>query len=217
MATACNTGDDEGHDGEPYLIPSEYWNVPYLLHGPGIFEAASRANPFRLAEVMATSGPLQCVTPSTQPIYSAPSAFRVSAPPITPYDGTHEKLRPFVSQLLNQSKGQLFPDEFAKVRFAYQCLGPGALAKMRSSFRYLEDPSQPQDKKTLSDFITALKQCCQDPGLLEKASTAVETLYQGNSTFHEFITVFEDNLVDSIYASHDKSHWKAMLERRLSN
>ncbi|KAI0998176.1 hypothetical protein K3495_g10016 [Podosphaera aphanis] len=166
---------------------------------------------------MATSGPLQSVTPSTQPIYSAPSAFRISAPPITPYDGTHEKLRPFVSQLLNQGQGQLFPDEFAKVRLAYQCLGPGALAKMRSFFRYLEDPSQPQDIKPLSDFITALKQCCQDPGLLEKASTAVETLYQGNSTFHEFITVFEDNLVDSIYASHDKSHWKAMLERRLSN
>ncbi|KAI0997825.1 hypothetical protein K3495_g10364 [Podosphaera aphanis] len=212
-----DTGTEDNHVREIHLTPPEYWNVPYLLHGPGIFEAASRTNPVRLSEVMATVSLPQSSTFSSQLTQPMFSAFKVSAPPITPYDGTQEKLRPFISQLLNQSQGQLFPDELAKVRFAYQCLGPGALAKMRSSFRYLEDPSKPQKIKTLSDFITALKQCCQDPGLLDKASTIVETLYQGNSAFHDFITLFEDSLVDSIYANHDKSHWKAMLERRISN
>ncbi|KAI0999388.1 hypothetical protein K3495_g8807 [Podosphaera aphanis] len=34
--------------------------------------------------------------------------------------------------------------------------------------------------------------------------------------FHDFISIFEDNLADSTYANHDKSQWKTMLERRLS-
>ena len=96
-----DTENEDNHVGEIHFIPPEYWNIPYLLHGLGIFEAASRANPVRLSEVMATASIPQSSTSSSQPSQPMISAFKVSAPPITPYDGTHEKLRPFISQLLN--------------------------------------------------------------------------------------------------------------------
>ncbi|KAI1006279.1 hypothetical protein K3495_g1942 [Podosphaera aphanis] len=35
--------------------------------------------------------------------------------------------------------------------------------------------------------------------------------------FHDFNSVFEDKLADSTHATHDKSQWKTMQERRLSN
>lgn len=106
--------------------------------------------------------------------------------------------------------------EMARVRFAYQCLGPGALLKMRSSFRCLEDPSVPPEITTLTGFLDALKQRCQDPGLKQKATLAVEILYQKKTSFHDFITSFEDLMADSIYANQPKSQWKIMLRRRLS-
>lgn len=34
--------------------------------------------------------------------------------------------------------------------------------------------------------------------------------------FHDFITIFEDNMVDSSYGKQDKSQWQVMLQRRLS-
>ncbi|POS83992.1 hypothetical protein EPUL_004290 [Erysiphe pulchra] len=129
----------------------------------------------------------------------SPTQYSRPAPPrITPYNGTSGNLRAFCSQLTNQIQDSeiCFPTELSKVRFAYQCLGLGALLKMRSSF--------------------PLKQRCQDPALLDKASHAAETLYQGSMSFHEFITFFEDNMADSNYSDLENSQWKAMLERRLS-
>lgn len=35
-------------------------------------------------------------------------------------------------------------------------------------------------------------------------------------SFHDFITLFEDNMADSTFADLDKSQWKAILKRRLS-
>ncbi|KAI0990726.1 hypothetical protein K3495_g17461 [Podosphaera aphanis] len=34
--------------------------------------------------------------------------------------------------------------------------------------------------------------------------------------FHDFITIFEDNMADSSYSREDKSQWRVMLQRRLS-
>lgn len=87
---------------------------------------------------------------------------------------------------------------------------------MRSSFRCLEDPTIPEEITTLADFIQALKQRCQDPSLSERATRTVENLYQNNMSFHEFITIFEDNMTDSSYGGLDKENWRVMLERRLS-
>ncbi|KAI0991976.1 hypothetical protein K3495_g16210, partial [Podosphaera aphanis] len=147
-----------------------------------------------------------------------PPPFRISAPPITPYDGQASSLRSFCSQLMNQIKSQpaQFPSEKAKVYFAYQCLGPGAISKMRSSFRCLEDTSIPEEITTLSQFVSTLKQRCQDPAREDQATQVVESLYQRNMKFHDFITIFEDNMADSAYSDFDKSHWKKMLHRRLS-
>lgn len=88
---------------------------------------------------------------------------------------------------------------------------------MRSSFRCLEDPSISPEITTLEAFLAALKQRCEDLSLRDHATTTVESLFQRNMKFHEFITIFEDNMVDSIYSTVDKSHWKLMLERRLSS
>ncbi|KAI0991165.1 hypothetical protein K3495_g17022, partial [Podosphaera aphanis] len=87
---------------------------------------------------------------------------------------------------------------------------------MRSSFRCLEDPSVPEELTTLAQFISALKQRCQDPAREDQATQVVESLYQRNMKFHDFITIFEDNMADSAYSEFDKTHWKKMLHRRLS-
>lgn len=197
------------------LIPSDLWSLPYLQL-PGILPAATRVNPVRVGEVCSAA---QTLSP---PAIQAPQVpvprIRVSAPSIQPYDGKSSSFRAFISQLTNEilsDEGQ-FPTEMSKIRFAYRCLGPGALAKMRSSFRNLEDPTVPAEITTFKDFLLALKQRCQDPSLCEKASITVEGLYQKNTNFHDFITIFEDNMADSIYAQNDKSQWKIMLQRRLS-
>ncbi|POS82532.1 hypothetical protein EPUL_006065, partial [Erysiphe pulchra] len=71
----------------------------------------------------------------------------------------------------------------ARVRFAYQCLGPGALIKMRPSFRYHEDSIVPAEITNVADFITAFKQRCQDPGIGEKATRTIETFSSSNKDF----------------------------------
>lgn len=216
---ANSTGSAEYMDTDPVLvelIPSDLWSPTYLRL-PGILAAATRVNPVRVGEVCAASNEISQDTPSRTPVTTLP-AMRISAPSITAYDGEPYTLRAFCSQLVNQinSNHNQFPTEIAKVQFAYQCLGPGALTKMRSLFRCLEDPTIPQEIKTLSEFLSALKQRCQDPGLCEKATRTVETLYQKGMKFHDFITIFEDNMTDSTFGCLDKVHWKIMLERRLS-
>ena len=202
------------------LLPPDLWSRDYLILGPGVLSAATRANPTRVAQIFnnpQTSSDETSVfhTPAAVPNL----ALRPAPPRITPYDGTPENLRSFCSQLINQvqeSEGH-FPNEMSKVRFAYQCLGPGAVIKMRSCFRCLEDPTVVPEIKTLAQFISMLKQNCDDPARLDNASRIAETLYQGRMSFHEFITIFEDNMADSTYADLDKSQWKAMLKRRLSS
>lgn len=201
------------------LLPSELWSRDYLIYGPGVLSEATRTNPNPVAELFATapnSPNSQATTPTPNP--STNLISRPTPPRITPYDGSSANLRPFCSQLLNQIQDAetYFPTEISKVRFAYQCLGPGALIKMRSSFRCLEDTEVPQEITTLDQFLKALRQRCQDPALVDKASHAAETIYQGSMSFHDFVTIFEDNMADSTYADLDKSQWKAMLKRRLS-
>lgn len=220
MAQRPNSANSDYMDTDPILvelIPSDLWSIPYLQL-PGILQAATRINPVCVGEVCLASQ-VAAPPPITHRVPEAPiPRIRVSAPPIQPYDGKSSTLRAFSSQLVNeiQSDESQFPTEMSKVRFAYRCLGPGALAKMRSSFRCLEDPSIPAEITTLKSFLLALRQRCQDPSLCEKASLTVEALYQKNTNFHDFITLFEDNMADSTYADHEKSHWKVMLQRRLS-
>lgn len=220
MAPQHNSTNSEDYmDTDPILvelIPSDLWSLTYLQL-PGILPAATRVNPVRVGEVCsAAQAPTLPV--NNQATQALLPRIRVSAPPIQPYDGKSSTFRAFASQLVNeiQSDEGQFPTEMSKVRFAYRCLGPGALAKMRSSFRCLEDTSVPAEITTLEQFLLALKQRCQDPALCEKASLVVDGLYQKNSNFHDFITIFEDNMADSTYADNDKSQWKTMLQRRLS-
>ncbi|KHJ33055.1 hypothetical protein EV44_g3119 [Erysiphe necator] len=164
------------------MLPTNLWNLPYITHSPEILSAAIKIDPELVSHLLASSNSTQKLpdidsnTPSPSPL----PALRVTAPQITPYDGKSENLRSFCSQLVNQIEGcgEQFATEMSKVRFAYQCLGPGALLKMRSSFRCLEDPSVPAEITTLQGFLEALKQRCQDPGLEEKATRAVKILYQ---------------------------------------
>lgn len=81
----------------------------------------------------------------------------------------------------------------SKDQFEYHCLGPGALVKMRSSFRCLEDLSAPSEINSFCQFTKASKQRRQGSTSLEKASYVAETLYQGSMSFHDFITLFEDS------------------------
>lgn len=200
----------------PRLLPPHLWNLPYITISPEILETASIIDPERVSRLFAESIPSTAAIPSTGPSTVPQLRSRLPVQPITPFDGKAANLRPFCSQLVNQIQGESFVTEIEKVRFAYQCLGSGALAKMRSSFRYLEDPSVPPEIVTLDQFLAALKQRCEDPSLRDQATTKVEGLYQKTMKFHDFITVFEDNMVDSIYSTVDKSHWRLMLERRLS-
>ncbi|KAI0994274.1 hypothetical protein K3495_g13909 [Podosphaera aphanis] len=201
-------------DPEYILLPPQLWSVAYL-NSPGVLQHAIRADGPRVAEVFATAS---ASAAPVQPPPVAPVARRPTAPPITPYDGSSKNIRSFCSQLQNQflDQPECFPDEGSKVRYAYRCLGPEALGKMRSSFRCYEDSSIPPEIVKIDQFFVALRQRCQDPGLTERASRTVETLYQRNMKFHDFISIFEDNISDSTYADHDKSQWKTMLERRLS-
>lgn len=202
------------------LLPADLWSKDYLILGPGVLSAATRTNPTRVAEIFANSQNIAVPNPNLDTFnYSSIQLPRPTPPRITPYDGSSENLRSFCSQLLNQIQNSEshFSNEMSKVRFAYQCLGPGAVAKMRSSFRCLEDPSVHPEITSLTQFIQMLKQNCDDPARLDNASRIAETLYQGSMSFHEFITIFEDNMADSTYADLDKSQWKAMLKRRLSS
>lgn len=204
------------------LLPPHLWSRDYLILGPGVLSAATRKDPTRVAELFATAQTSIAPNPTIDipNTSSIPLPLPRPTPPrITSYDGSSANLRSFCSQLINQiqdSEGH-FPNEMSKVRFAYQCLGPGAVAKMRSAFRCLEDPTVSPEITTLAHFISMLKQNCEDPARLDNASRVAETLYQGSMSFHEFITIFEDNMADSTYADLDKSQWKAMLKRRLSS
>lgn len=209
-----NTSITASQNTATQLIPSDLWNVQYLLLVPGALQAASVMNPARVAEVFAQSANPQAPITSSLP----PAPIRLTAPPIAAYDGESRSLRTFCSQLVNQIQDneRMFPTEISKVRFAYQCLGPGALVKMRSYFRCLEDATIPAEINNLAEFIEALKRQCQDPSLEDRATRTVETMTQGNMKFQEFITLFEDSMTDSTYASVDKEVWKKMLKRRLS-
>lgn len=66
---------------------------------------------------------------------------------------------------------------------------------------------------SLADFETALKQRFQDPYLVEKASRIIETLYRKDLKFNDFITIFKNNCIDSIYGNLEIRNWKVMLER----
>lgn len=201
---------------QPTMLPQEFWSLPYITHSEQTLAAAIKINPTLVGQLFSNS-PNSNVTTHPAPPKPQP-ALRLSAPQIHPYDGQPSSLRAFISQVTNLIHGQdeQLPTEMDKVRYAYQCLGPVALSKMRSSFRCLEDPSVPAEITTLSDFITALKQHCQDPGLEEKASCTIDGLQQKNMKFHDFITIFEDNMADSSYGKLDKSQWRVMLQRRLS-
>lgn len=199
--------------GSLTLLPPHLWSLPYITFTPEILQLATQTDPNRVSELFAASAPV--ATPPVNSVPPQPSS-RIPVPTITPYDGKPSSLRAFCSQLVNQIQSEQFDSEIAEVRFAYNCLGPGALSKMRSSFRCLEDPSFPPEINTLEEFLRALKQRCEDPSLRDQATTKVEEMRQHNMKFHDFITLFEDNMADSIYSSIDKSNWKLMLERRLS-
>lgn len=200
------------------MLPRELWSLPYITHSEKILATAIKIDAVRVSQLFANSTPNHPPVPQTSILSRTPPTLRLSAPQIHPYNGEPATLRAFISQLTNLIQGQdeQLPTEIDKVRYAYQCLGPGALLKMRSSFRCLEDPSVPAEILTLADFIKALKQRCQDPGLEEKASRFVDGLHQKNMKFHDFITLFEDNMADSSYGHLDKSQWRVMLQRRLS-
>ncbi|POS87412.1 hypothetical protein EPUL_001147 [Erysiphe pulchra] len=159
------------------LIPSDLWSIPYLSL-PGILAAATRINPVRVSEVCAATPSIQSMSVPAISSTNVP-LFRATAPAITPYDGQPSTLRAFFSQWVNQinSCHIQFPTELSKVEFAYQSLGSGALVKMRSLFRCLEDPKIPREIKTLTEFLLALKQRCQDPGLCAQAIRTIENLY----------------------------------------
>lgn len=177
------------------LLTAELWSRGHLTVGPSILSAATKANPTRVAEIF-NAPHSQDTNPISTP---APSLSSLPAPPrITPYDGSSKNLCSFCSQLMNQLQysEEAFPTEIAKVRFAYQCLGRDAVLKMRAAFRCLEDLGNPLEITTLKQFISWLKQNCEDPTQLDNASYAAETLYRGSSSFHEFIPTFEDNMAD---------------------
>lgn len=198
----------------PTFLPPNLWSLAYITHANHL-EIAMGIDQARVAELFA--GPPTTENRQPQPQTQPQQHFRLPTPPIQPYDGQPSGLRSFCSQLLNQMQGyEGQVTESEKVRFAYQLLGPGALAKMRSSFRCLEDPTVPAEINTLAEFIAALKQRCQDPGLQERASCLIDNLKQNNMRFHDFITIFEDNMADSSYSHEDKSQWRVMLQRRLS-
>lgn len=198
----------------PKLLPPHLWNLPYITLSPELLEAATDIDAERVSRLFAESTNSKINPLSASPSSQARPHFPVQ--PIAPFDGRSVNLRSFCSQLVSRLQCEEQISEKEKVRFAYQCLGHGALSKMRSSFRCLEDPSIPAEINTLAEFIAALKQRCEDPSLRDQATTRVEGLYQNSLKFHDFITAFEDNMVDSIYSTVDKSHWKLMLERRLS-
>lgn len=104
----------------------------------------------------------------------------------------------------------------SKFRYAFQCLGPATLLKMRTHFRCLEDLLVRLEITSISMFLDALKRECGDPGLVDKATREVDKMSQNNMIFHDLFTKFQDNLADSSYADGDKVTWKKMLERRLS-
>ncbi|CCU82989.1 unnamed protein product [Blumeria hordei] len=192
------------------LLPLKFWSLPYITHSPEILDAAIIFNPERVGELFAASGQKDTLSKST------PQVFREPALRIPLYDGTSGNLPLFCSQLMNQLQGQPFSDELSKVRYAYSCLGPRALRKMRSHFLHLENPIVPMEIQNITEFLAALKQECGDPNLMWKATRAVEQMKQGDMRFHDFITLFQANMVDSTYAEVDKDTWKKILEPRLS-
>ncbi|KAI1001179.1 hypothetical protein K3495_g7022, partial [Podosphaera aphanis] len=121
----------------PTFLPPNLWNLPYITHAKNLDKAVG-INAARVSELFAqapTSTTLQD-TPRPPP--------RLPAPPMQLYDGQPSSLRSFCSQLINQFQGlEGRISEAEKVRYACQLLGSGALAKIRSSFRCLEDPLDP--------------------------------------------------------------------------
>lgn len=161
-----NLPQDQGHSRSRniVLIPSHLWNLPYITFLSEILEAASQLDGERVSKLFEQS--IFSPTPTPSASMNPPhSRFHLPIQPITPYDGTPGKLRPFCSQLLNQINAESLVSETEKVRFTYQFLGPGALAKMRSFFRCLENPSISPKITALEGLLLALKQRCEDIGL----------------------------------------------------
>ena len=226
------------------LLPPEQWTSEYLLN-PAIFVQALQFNPTQALTIMAQASvefqqerqqflaSQNSPPPDRQDILAKTVDLlaqlqlkqitrennpRLSASPLTPFDGTPDSLRPFLSQLTNrlQTYAAQFPDEQAKVRYAYDHLSSAAANKMRSQFRHLEDPSVAPEITTISQFFNALRQQFTDPALKDTANLNLATLMQKGQPFHDFLTDFEDLMIDSSFGSLDKPIWKEMLEQRLS-
>ena len=155
------------------MLPPKLWSIAYF-NAPGVLTLAVKTDLLHVAEIYAaasSSSPISTVVTSP-PAQTASSTHCPSAHSITPFNGESANLRSFCSQLQNQfiDQAECFPDEGSKVRYAYCCLGPAALSKMRTSFRCYEDPTIPSEINSIDQFYDALRQRRQDPGLTERAS-----------------------------------------------
>lgn len=185
------------------FMPPELWTRNFLLASPAILAEATQRDPRRVIALFpdpASPAPAAVpvpVVPSVRPITRA----RVPDPPA--FDGSTEKLNPFIDSLTNKITidAHLFDSEASKVGFSFACLTPTAQDSLSVEFAFLRDPlvTPPSSVATFASFITLLKRRFDDPGREQKADRNLTSMKQGNRSFADFLVDWNRTLTDSGY------------------
>lgn len=198
------------------LLPDNLWSIAYLSI-PAILDQATRVNPSRVAEVFSQAS-VTSVAPPTAPAVAAPRPFRARVPDPEPYDGSVDKLYPFMDALVNKLTVDchLYLTEEDKVGYAYACLSPRAQDAISVEFAHLRDPSLSASVRSFVDLVRLLKRRFDDPGRREKANRRLTTMKQGNRSFADFLVDWNRTLADSEYAADPPTICVRLLRSALS-
>ena len=201
------------------IPPKEEWTIEWLNNSNN-FKNAVLVDPAHALQVIQPA--LQTQTPAPPPVQqsqqpngienfiaalqnlqSQPRSFKsTKLPDPDLYDGSPEKLKPFIAALTNKVSANQdhFPNDTYQVQYAYSRLAPQVANRMRNEFRNLIDPAAPVLVANVSTFILKLKQYYDDPSRVDRANKKVWSIRQLNRPFTEFLAEFEDALYDSDYA-----------------
>lgn len=194
----------------PSILPFRLWSTAYLMAHPDLLAEATTINPERVAELFEAA---------SQPValpHSTPRS-RARIPDPTPYDGSVEKLYPFIDSLTNKLAvdGHIFHGEDAKIGYGYACLSPSAKERLAVEFAHLRNPELSPKISTFPKFIDTLKRYFDDPGRTLKADQKITTMRQGNRPFTTFLAEWDTTLAHSTYATAPDATKTSLLRNTL--
>lgn len=199
------------------LLPPDMWTLAYLGL-PGVLDIATRRNPQRVAELVSSPPVPQAPQPAVAAAPPPIPAHRSRIPDPVAYDGSVEKLYPFIRSFTNKVRidSGLFDSAEAAIGYGFSCLSPAVQDRLSAEFAFLEDPSLPTPVRSIEQFVQLLVRHFDDPGRRAKADRQLFALHQGNRTFTVFFAEWSQALRHSSHAAESDNSRKAILRNALN-